>query len=597
MKQEQLRELILEWQEPIYNLARRMLGNDADAADGTQEVFFAILRKIDHYDPARPFRPWLYQVARNVLLNLIRDRQRAQSKEKAVAMRSVSDANESRECSELREVIETQLGQMSGADRSLLLLHYYHDVTQVELASVLELPRTTVQSRLQKCLATLREKLRRHGYALPAAAVIGAMQSAPAAAVPPTLSAALLENALITTNSSAAVGLGFTLGDLAMKKVLVAVAVVLCLSAGSTGWVIGKGSASAGQKSAGERDRAAGIDRSELQRTVLALEERVAALQRERDALRAQAAHATRAASVQTDSELSESVAASVATGEPAESNAMSWDKFASLFATHYSDLATMVEGGPQSLGAAEQSKLFEAAGEFMRMAGMARQASNYPLFDEEILLGLTGALFEQSLGLSAEQARHLQAAARDELRDLSRDVELSDLTPIELSSLREELLLGVQSSAEGLLDEDQRERWQQLSVAVDHLLAGNRATKTRRIDDWSPQQFEDFVTSEWRQAFGLDDEQLPLVRPLTGDWLRQLDNFFTSGTAVAAMDSTSSEYRAAQQEMQVAVERQLLAYLSGDQLDTIPNAIPTILIFVKGTGGDTSSVVRGPGF
>ena len=35
------RELVLRWQGPIYSLARRMLRNEADAADATQEIFAA----------------------------------------------------------------------------------------------------------------------------------------------------------------------------------------------------------------------------------------------------------------------------------------------------------------------------------------------------------------------------------------------------------------------------------------------------------------------------------------------------------------------------------------------------------------------------
>ena len=49
--------LVAEWQQPMYNLAYRMLGNEHDAMDATQEIFTTVLKKIDQYDPQRPLKP------------------------------------------------------------------------------------------------------------------------------------------------------------------------------------------------------------------------------------------------------------------------------------------------------------------------------------------------------------------------------------------------------------------------------------------------------------------------------------------------------------------------------------------------------------
>ena len=41
------RRLVEEWQQPVYNLAYRLLGQESGAADATQEVFIHLLRKLD----------------------------------------------------------------------------------------------------------------------------------------------------------------------------------------------------------------------------------------------------------------------------------------------------------------------------------------------------------------------------------------------------------------------------------------------------------------------------------------------------------------------------------------------------------------------
>ncbi len=71
-----LRRLILEWQQPVYNLAYRMLGNEADAADATQDIFTRVIANIDKFDRNRAFRPWLFRIAKNYRGNRMTARHR-----------------------------------------------------------------------------------------------------------------------------------------------------------------------------------------------------------------------------------------------------------------------------------------------------------------------------------------------------------------------------------------------------------------------------------------------------------------------------------------------------------------------------------------
>src|SRR5262245_3880823 len=66
------KQLVIDWQERVFNLAYRLLGNEADAADATQEVFARILENLHRFDARRPLKPWLYRVATNVVLNFRR---------------------------------------------------------------------------------------------------------------------------------------------------------------------------------------------------------------------------------------------------------------------------------------------------------------------------------------------------------------------------------------------------------------------------------------------------------------------------------------------------------------------------------------------
>src|SRR5262245_50804940 len=85
-RQQETERIVEEWQGPVYGLARRILGNDADAADATQEIFLRVFRKLDTLDRSRPIKPWIFRVAAHHLQNCIRARE-ARRRREAACMR------------------------------------------------------------------------------------------------------------------------------------------------------------------------------------------------------------------------------------------------------------------------------------------------------------------------------------------------------------------------------------------------------------------------------------------------------------------------------------------------------------------------------
>jgi RNA polymerase sigma-70 factor (ECF subfamily) len=149
------------WDE-IYRYVARRLGPEA-AEDIGAETFTIAFRNRGRYDTDRPdARPWLYGIA----TNLIRQHHRAERRRHQLHARadadwvsaSFADGSDARVTAELLGPrIASVLAGLSRADRDLLLLIAWADLSYEEAAEALDLPMGTVRSRLHR----VRKKIRR----------------------------------------------------------------------------------------------------------------------------------------------------------------------------------------------------------------------------------------------------------------------------------------------------------------------------------------------------------------------------------------------------------------------------------------------------
>src|SRR5512139_3809024 len=66
--------LVEIYQNPIYNLCYRMLGDPGEAEDAAQEAFLRAFSQLHRYDPARSFKTWLYAIASHHCIDRLRRR-------------------------------------------------------------------------------------------------------------------------------------------------------------------------------------------------------------------------------------------------------------------------------------------------------------------------------------------------------------------------------------------------------------------------------------------------------------------------------------------------------------------------------------------
>ena len=150
-----LAELTRRWERPLFQFIHRHTGGQ-DVDDLYQDTWLRVVRAAPRFDPARRFSTWLFQIA----LNLCRDHHRRPPPEPVDP--ADADAMASGDASPDAAIDARRLlAALPEPQRSAVILRYYHDLAEDEIAEILGCPRGTVKSRLHHALRRLVEVARR----------------------------------------------------------------------------------------------------------------------------------------------------------------------------------------------------------------------------------------------------------------------------------------------------------------------------------------------------------------------------------------------------------------------------------------------------
>ena len=159
-------ELAERYRDAILRFCYAYLGNLHDAEDVAQDVFIAV--SAGDLLPEGVFRPWLYRVARNRCLNVLRDRRGGRIAPGVGVSGShwPSPRTGPRTAllrDEQSEHIRCVIATMPEAHRDVLILRFFEDLSRTEMAAVLDLPESVVKSRVFEAFKKLKERLRETG--------------------------------------------------------------------------------------------------------------------------------------------------------------------------------------------------------------------------------------------------------------------------------------------------------------------------------------------------------------------------------------------------------------------------------------------------
>jgi RNA polymerase sigma-70 factor, ECF subfamily len=163
-------EIVKRWERKIFALCFGMLGREDDARDAAQETFIAAYRNLANFRGEAKVSSWLHRIAVNQCLTVKR-----RAKTRSEEYLDDDDGSEERvfvaplhnspsrkaEAAERLKLVRTAVGSLPTDLRQVIVMKEFEEMTFQEISDTLEIPLSTVKSRLYTALKQLRMKLDR----------------------------------------------------------------------------------------------------------------------------------------------------------------------------------------------------------------------------------------------------------------------------------------------------------------------------------------------------------------------------------------------------------------------------------------------------
>lgn len=157
-----LETLVRRYEKPIYNAAYRMLGNPDDAADITQIAFLKVFENLDRYNPKFKFFSWIYRIAVNESINLLKRRGHQEPFDDKQAS-NLRDPEAMVDAERLCNCVQEVLMELQEEYRAVIVLRHFTECSYHEIGEILQIPDKTVKSRLYTARQIMKDKLSAKG--------------------------------------------------------------------------------------------------------------------------------------------------------------------------------------------------------------------------------------------------------------------------------------------------------------------------------------------------------------------------------------------------------------------------------------------------
>lgn len=163
-------EIVELYQDKLYRICYRMLGNKHEAEDIAQEAFVRAFINIHTFDTNRKFSTWLYRIGTNLCIDRIRKKKPDYYLDADVAgtqgLNMYSQIASKEELPEqevlkmeMQDRVQYEISRLPDKYRAVIVLKYMEDLPLQEISDILEMPLGTVKTRIHRGREALRKQL------------------------------------------------------------------------------------------------------------------------------------------------------------------------------------------------------------------------------------------------------------------------------------------------------------------------------------------------------------------------------------------------------------------------------------------------------
>jgi len=158
--QDAFRVLVERHSKSVFRLAYRMTGNEQDAEDVVQESFLRAYRQLHRYESRASFATWVYRIAANYSLDLIRARKTVESETVLDNLRESSPGPDRLVISgRMQETVDRALETLSQQERTAFILRHFEGLSIDEIGGALGIGNNAAKHSIFRAVQKLRKAL------------------------------------------------------------------------------------------------------------------------------------------------------------------------------------------------------------------------------------------------------------------------------------------------------------------------------------------------------------------------------------------------------------------------------------------------------
>ena len=153
------RGLVERYSRGVFRLGYRMTGNEQDAEDVVQEAFLRAFRQLNRYESRSSFSTWLYRIAANYSLDLIRARRATSAVEDVMLTETSAGPERLMESMQVRETLSVALESLTQQERTAFVLRHYEGLSIDEISGTLGINNNAAKHSVFRAVQKLRKAL------------------------------------------------------------------------------------------------------------------------------------------------------------------------------------------------------------------------------------------------------------------------------------------------------------------------------------------------------------------------------------------------------------------------------------------------------